>query len=88
MIRDIKKKSENKNRQLYDVLTEQMNQTHGKLATLYCGEPTGANEYEANIVHQIRSDLWFLKNVLKELLLDEYEPGEILKCLKRKEVTS
>lgn len=83
MTKSGKKKSQDENRQLYDVLIEQMNQAHGRLVTLYCGEP---NEYETKIIHQIRTDLWFLKGVLSKLLFDEYEPGEILKYLKEKEV--
>ena len=73
------KKREDENRKLYEIIAGRMEEMHRELLLL-CIYPRGnLDEGTAKVIYGIRKNLWHLKNILFDLLLDQIKPKAILR---------
>jgi hypothetical protein len=85
MTKDTNKKTENESQKLYEIFEERMAGIHKQLANLYCPIPSINainDEGTANVVHGVRRNLWYLQDILIDLLIEEEKPKQILRYLK------
>jgi hypothetical protein len=73
------KKGKDENRKLYEIIAARMEEMHRQLL-LFCIYPKeNLNEGTANAIYGMRKNLWHLRGIFFDLLVDKVKPKAILK---------